>query len=199
MFSTCLKQGWHLAKTNPTKLCPLDMTDLYNRYHNSIVNVITYKTKDREMSEEIANDTFIKVMKYQDHFDGSKSSIKTWIYRIAQTIMLDYLRKAKKRNICFSVSDMVDEDGKESYQFVDKNNINEIECTELKDQITSALDRLKPQYKRIAVLFFVDRATYKEIAKVCDMPMSSVKVGINRCRKILQKELVNVKKEYAIM
>ncbi len=60
---------------------------------------------------------------------------------------------------------------------------------ELKKRINRAFNTLKPNYKRIAELFFLDGKKYHEIAEICQIPMGSVKGMINRARTLLQMEL----------
>lgn len=198
-FGLCLKQAWHYAKTNPSKLDPLNWTDLYNKYHNEILSFLNYKTKNLVVSQELADDVFLKAIKHQNKFDDTKCKIRTWLYAIAKNCMLDYFRKQGKR-IMLPVSDMNYEDSKDIYQFVsDSNTTNEIENNEFNDKVKSIFDKLTAKNKQIATLYFLDNMKYMEIAEILDIPMNTVKVTISRCREKLQKQMVTLKKEYMLV
>jgi RNA polymerase sigma factor (sigma-70 family) len=86
------------------------------------------------------------------------------------------------------------------FQFVDNNAItNEYaENNELRIKLNRAFKTLNPRHKEIALLFFVKDRSYNEIANVLNMSLGTVKPSIFRIRKLLQKKLMNEKKEYLI-
>jgi len=194
-FGLCLKQAWHLAKTDPMALHHISIGNLYEMYHAKVFNYMIHKGINFDIAEELSNDVFLKANKYIDQFDSKKSKITTWLINIANKLIVDLYRKNKKRNTTISVSDFTNEDGKEIYQFIsDNDTMATVENNELGKQINKVFDRLKPNYKRIAKLFFLDGMKYEEIAKICDIPIGSVKGMINRCRITLQRELQNEKR-----
>ena len=194
-FGKCLKQAWHLAKTNPMALHHISIGNLYEMHHAKILSYMVRKGVDTMIAEELADDVFIKADKYIDKFDSHRSKISTWLITIANSLINDTYRKNKKRNGTISVSDFTDEDGKELYQFVaDNDTMKVIENDELGKQRAKIFNRLKPNYQRVANLFFLDGMKYDEIAEICDIPMGSVKGMINRCRTTLQRELQNEKR-----
>ena len=194
-FGLCLKQAWHLAKTNPMALHHISIGDLYEMHHTKILNYIVHKGIDFDTAQLLSNDVFIKADKYIDKFDSNKSKITTWLITIANNLINDSYRKNKKRNTTISVSNFTDEDGKDIYQFIaNEDTIQVVENNEFNQQIKKVFNRLKPNYKRVATLFFLEDMKYDEIAEICDIPMGSVKGMINRCRTILQRELQNEKR-----
>ena len=68
-----------------------------------------------------------------------------------------------------------------------------MESNELNIGINNAFANLKPKYKRIAELYFLEDKQYNEIAEICNVPMGTVKGMISRCREMLQSELNNVR------
>jgi len=201
-FGVCLKLAWSYAKTNPVVLESFDATALYVKYHNEILTYINFKTKNLVVSQELADDVFLKAIRYQNKFDSTKCKIRTWLYTIAKNTMLDYFRKQKQNREKFvRVSDFTDEDGSEMVQlFVTKTDAsNEIESNDFSNQIKSIFDKLTNKNKQIATLYFLDNMKYMEIAEVLDIPMNTVKVTISRCREKLQKNMVTLKKEYMLV
>jgi RNA polymerase sigma-70 factor (ECF subfamily) len=56
-------------------------TDLVERYHGSLVRLATTYVKNRAVAEEVAQDTWLAVIRGLDRFE-SRSLLKTWIFRI---------------------------------------------------------------------------------------------------------------------
>ena len=198
-FNNCLRNAWHVAKTNPIGLVEvkqvevkLNITTIFNKHYNEILNYISTRIRNTDIAEELTSDTFIKANNALKTFDSKESSMSTWLHTIANNNIKDYLRskqckvKASEEN----VSDYTDENGNELYSFVsDSDTAREIESNELMNTINKAFANLKPKYKRIADLYFIEQYGYIEIAEMCEVPEGTVKGMISRCREMLQSQL----------
>ena len=60
------------------------------------------------------------------------------------------------------------------------------------EKIVKAFENLKPNYRKIAELYFIEDKQYNEIADICNIPLGTVKGMISRCREMLQSELKDV-------
>ena len=58
---------------------------------------LVYLTRDRELAEELAADTFEKALKHWRRFDASRGSARTWLCQIARTTALDWFRAEERR------------------------------------------------------------------------------------------------------
>ena len=65
----------------------------------------------------------------------------------------------------------------------------------IKENIMSAVENLPERLKTPFVMYQIDGLMYKEISKILDIPMSSVKINILRARQQLRKELKEYEKE----
>jgi RNA polymerase sigma-70 factor (ECF subfamily) len=167
---------------------------LYNSYYKEIYKHILFKVKGKhEIAEEITQDVFIKANEHLNKFDGTRATVKTWLYTIANHKIIDFYR-ANANNTKINVSDFSDaETGKEIFTFVGSEHTNtQAENNELRAKIEKAINNLKPDYKKVAELFFYYDKQYNEIAEICNIPIGTVKANISRIRNILQTNLVNV-------
>jgi RNA polymerase sigma factor (sigma-70 family) len=169
--------------------------NLYKNHYKDIYKLILYKVHKAEIAEELTQDVFIKANEHLANYDVLKAKITTWLYTIANNKVIDYYR-ANKNNTTIHVSDFINaETGKETYTFIDTESTESMtENSELKLKIEKAISTLKPNYKRMAELFFYENKQYSEIAIICNTPIGTVKGNLNRCRIILQEVL---QKEYA--
>lgn len=190
-WSECLRKSWHVEK-NGSDVITFDQ--VYNKFYKEIVNYIKTKVKNVNDAEELAANVFIKLHRHFDSYDVYKAKIRTWIYTIANNIIIDHYRTDKAyRNV--NVDNFVDSEGRETFQFVAPSSYETetvLDSMDMRERINRAFNGLKSNYKVIAELYFLEDRQYNEIAETLDVPIGTVKGMINRCRGMLQKELEGV-------
>jgi RNA polymerase sigma-70 factor, ECF subfamily len=185
-----LRESWHIEK-NGYNLNTYN--EIYTKFNKPILNYIYNKVKNVEDAQDICQEVFIRLHKHLENYDVYKAKISTWLYTIANNLIIDHYRTDKSGNYT-NVSSFVDaETGKETYQFVADDDRETMETDELKTTIIASFRKLKPSYRRIAVLYFMNQMNYNEIAVICNVPMGTVKGMINRCRAMLQGELKDIR------
>jgi len=190
-WSDCLKQAWNIEKNGmaiPT------IEEIYKKHYAEVFRYISTKVKRIEDAEEIAQDVFIRCNKHLAVYDVSKAKLTTWLYTIANNMIIDNYRKTDENTI--NVSRFADaESGKEVYQFIGDNEADSnVHNGELMTAINHAMSKLKPKQREVAIMYFKDNQQYTEIAKVLEIPLNSVKATIFRIREALQSSL---RHEYA--
>src|SRR5450432_20524 len=68
---------------------------LVDRYKDMVFTLSLKMLKDREETEEVSQDTFVKAFKSLSKFNG-ESKFSTWIYKVAYNTCLDRLKKNKR-------------------------------------------------------------------------------------------------------
>jgi RNA polymerase sigma-70 factor (ECF subfamily) len=187
-FSNCLKLAWSIAKklqTLPT------FNELYKEHKSMVMSQLRQKIKNESVCEELCNDVFLKVNEILSTFNCEKAKFSTWIYTFVKNKIIDYYRsEGKKAQQTASVSDFVNSEGQEAFSFISDNNAsNSVECAELQSKIDLALNNLKPIYKQIAEMFYVEQLKYEEIAERLNVPMGTVKGTLLRAKVMLQNSL----------
>ena len=158
-------------------------------YHGVLTHVLTY-VRDEGKAEDITADAFMKAYNHFEEFNPKVANFLTWMKRIARNTFIDDYRTDRFAKNTTSQENYVDEEGEYLIQpMADEEADSEVICTEMREQILGAIRSLKPTYRKVAVLYFLNELKYKEIAKVTDMPMNSVKVAISRARVMLQTAL----------
>lgn len=188
----------------------MNITDLYIKYKSDILTYTTFKVKNLVVAEEITDDVFIKANKYLADYDSTKSAIKTWLFHITNSSIIDYFRTAHlKRTVSYDNYLCHDNDTR-TYDIGSMSDVlffnTQSECktdslVDTKDfnkKINRIFDGMKPNYKKVAELYYIKDLSYNDIAKVCNIPLGSVKGMISRCKALLQSELQVEKAEYGI-
>jgi RNA polymerase sigma-70 factor (ECF subfamily) len=161
--------------------------ELVNRYRDKLNNFIYYFLGDIELSEDIVQDTMIKLYE-KKHYYKEIAKFSTWIYTIAKNLANSELRK-KKRRRTFTISELSKD--KKSYDLIDVNAEvgKEIESEYNLKQIRLAIQNLTKSFRTVIILRDIEKLSYEEISSIIEVPIGTVKSRINRARLQLQIEL----------
>ena len=165
---------------------------IFNENQKKVINTCLRFVYDRDIAEDITQEVFIKVYSSISQFRGD-SQLSTWIYRIAVTKSLDYLRmqKRNKRMSFFRSFSEEDENKNEIPAPEDQNPVYSADNVERMKVLNNALDTL-PENQRVAFsLSKYDEISSKEIADILGSTVSAVDSLIHRAKKNLQKKLFN--------
>jgi RNA polymerase sigma factor (sigma-70 family) len=155
-----------------------DFNLIYKKYYSMVFEFVSDKINNVQDIEEVTNDIFIKLK--NTNFDLSKNQFGAMIYLTARNTVIDF-NKAKHQIEYINISEY------DCTEIVDDNKTNDIvENKELLEAVYKAINVLKPKYKRIAELYFLDDKPYLEIATLLELPIGTVKPMVNRIRTMLQ-------------
>ena len=167
--------------------------ELVNRYKDKLTNFVFYFLKDEEYSEDIVQETFIRLYE-KKHYYKEIAKFSTWIYTIARNLANTELRKKSRTKIMY-LSQMnnykKDYELKSSDPELNKNIENEF----LMKEIHAAIDKLPENYKSVIILRDIQGLDYEQISNIIGVPLGTVKSRINRARLQLQVDLMDFKKE----
>lgn len=130
---------------------------IVEKYGEYIYNMVYYTVLNEEDAKDLTQEIFYKIWKGLDNFK-SKSSIKTWIYRITQNHLKNFLRMRKVKKIISL--DFLFEEKKMDFESKDYNKL---------DKIEQYLSVLPEDERRILVLFYIDGFNIKEISDILSM------------------------------
>mgnify|MGYP001383484922 FL=1 len=162
------------------------MSKYYPRVYASIFSFI----KSKEDSEDLSQQTFIKVWQQLDSFRGD-SAFFTWVYRIAINLAKNFVTSSgfKKQKINTSIEDTE----------IDISSFNDIESTVIHDEsleeINDYIDTLPESLKTAFVLREVEGKSYEDIAMITQTPIGTVRSRIFRAREsiveFIEKEIIS--------
>ena len=170
---------------------------LVNIYQKNVIKTAYYFVANMEDAEDLSQEVFLEILKSISRYKKN-ASLYTWIYRITVNKSLDLLRRQKKRNIFQTVgsfvrvsSDGIKRDDNKLAAMDTRNEDNE------KRKILDKAINSLPENQKIAfILNKYEEMTYKEIAEIMDVSLSSVESLIHRAKLNLQKKLLNYFSEY---
>jgi RNA polymerase sigma-70 factor, ECF subfamily len=165
--------------------------ELVENYRNMVINTCFGLLHNMEDAEDVAQDVFIEVFRSVENFRAD-SKISTWLYRIAVNRSLNFIRDNKKRKWFQSFDDLV-ESKKEILNQLNHQNAgdpeSELENSQRALLLHEAIDSLPKNQRVTFTLNKYEDLTYKEIAELMKLSVSSVESLIHRAKKNLQKKL----------
>lgn len=152
---------------------------LVDRYKDLVFTLALRMVKNREEAEEVSQDTFIKVYKSLNKFQG-KSKFSTWIYKIAYNTCLDRLKRIKREYNVVAIDEFTEHQIKTLDNALDK-----MEVQEHNDNIQKCLQLLPSDDSFLLTLYYFEEQSLEEISKVVGLTANNVKVKLFRSRKKL--------------
>ncbi len=165
---------------------------LVRRYQNPLINYIHRFIDDYHRSEDLSQETFLRVFKSASRYKPT-ASFKSWLYTIATNLCRNEIRNRSRRNTC-SFEELVEE-GTDVYDteiMRDTRYLPDVllEKKEQRQIIRKALAQL-PDNQRVALtLVTYQDLRYEEVAEILGCSVGAVKALIHRARQKMKKLLI---------
>ena len=170
-------------------------SELMSIHWSSIEKTLSLKLVSKEDIEDLTIETFSKAFDKLDSYDNS-FAFSTWIKAIANNTLIDFFRKKDQKTIS------IDQQKKNQ----DSNNIDVVDSSldpenhlirkQKNKHISGMVRRLKPHYRELIILRYLDEMSYNEISKKLNMPLGSVKAKLFRARDLLMQILKSNENEF---
>lgn len=158
----------------------INFEEMYQRFFKDVYLFVFSISKDRQIAEDITQETFFKALKEIKHFRGD-CSVKSWLCQIAKNLYISQMRK--KSTISIEDMDVV------SNQVSGTNIEREYIQKEGELSVYKVLHLLDEPYKEIFLLRTLGDLSFKEIADVFHKTESWARVTYHRARLKIQESL----------
>ncbi len=171
--------------------------ELVRRYQRPVFSLLYRMVRDRELAEDLAQDTFVKVLNALDSY-RTEYKFSSWVFKIANNTAIDHLRRRALDTLSLEgARDATSADRAEatSIQVGDPSEtpLEELEARELGTAIEAAIGRLRPEYRSCIVLRHVEGRSYEDVAEILGLPLGTVKTYIHRARAELRSSLAPIR------
>ena len=163
---------------------------LIRRHKNRVYAYILMIVKDKELAEDLFQDTFIKVINtIRSHAYKEEGKFIQWVMRIAHNLIIDYFRKAKRIPLV---------ENHEEYNIFDRvkiavESIEERLITEqIHADVKKLIDYLPKEQKEVLIMRHYGDMSFKDIAAVTNVSINSA-LGRMRYALINMRKLVEEK------
>lgn len=152
---------------------------LVNNYKKQLYFYLWKICGDKMTAEDLFQETLIKVWKGMSRYN-EENKFSSWFFSIAHNVAMDNHRKNKKRNNVMTMDDLPE-------QSDNVTPVTQLDASELKRLINSAVEELPVQQKRVFLLRQHGNMKFKEIANITGESLNTVLAHMNYAVKKLRK------------
>lgn len=153
------------------------VVELYTTYSPKLLAYLKKKLPKEEDAQEIVNDVFFEAIDGLPLFQ-EKSTILTWLYRIAHNKIVDFYRKRKIKSFLLSQAPFLEIVAKDIH-----NPEFEFEKNRIRERIESCLHNLSGQYRSILSMHYEQDIPVKDIAEILNLSFSATQSLLFRARQ----------------
>ena len=155
---------------------PLSFDELYRLYATDVLRVSYYYLGNREQAEDVTQDVFVRLIVNQPVLEQGRE--KAWLLKVALNRCRDiwrgsWFKKVVLGHPAFELFPAPDEIGTAADRYA----------------LTEAVNRLRPEFKEVVLLFYYQGFSVTEIADILGIAEGTVSSRLSRARNKLQEEL----------
>jgi RNA polymerase sigma-70 factor (ECF subfamily) len=168
--------------------------ELVRRYGDSLLSYLTRICRNREQAKDLFQETFRKVHEKAHTLRGNQ--FKSWLYTIATRVAMDSLRRSRRVHMV-SLNQQVDCDGGNCPQPVAvaadcDDPALEASKAEQQELVRKAVESLPDRQRVTLVLAYYQGLSYREVAKILDCSIGTVKTQMFRALRTLAQRLPDI-------
>jgi RNA polymerase sigma-70 factor (ECF subfamily) len=163
---------------------PQAMADLYDRYGRIAYVLIFRIVRDGGVSEDLVQETFLRVWNRVQGFDPEKGALGPWVLTVARNRAIDYLRSVDGR----MSQNAVELETRENPALF-ANLESEILNSDQARRLRGAFEKLTPNQKLVIELAYYEGLSQTEMAERMKQPLGTVKTWVRTALRTLREEL----------
>ena len=156
----------------------MDYEKLYNAYYMQVYSFVVYLSKNRELAEEITQNTFFKALSTSAKYNGQSDEL-TWLCSIAKNLYFDELKKNKKHADINNIKDLPS----------DKSIEHSLCDSDSAFRIHTVLHNLEEPYKEVFQLRVFGELPFSQIALIFSKSESWARVTYHRAKIKIQERM----------
>jgi RNA polymerase sigma factor (sigma-70 family) len=158
---------------------------LYDRYEKLLYSFSYRVTGQKELSEEVVQEVFIKLWTKKGIYDKSKGKFSSWLLTVARNTSIDMIRKRKESTYTMEERDSIHSNTPSTEDLV--------EWKEEGTYLRQAVSLLGEDQQKMIDLFYFKGLSQQKIADSCQIPLGTVKGRLRLALQHLRKNLPNSK------
>lgn len=157
---------------------------LYEKYVSKVLRTAFLLCKNKDLAEDITQETFIRVFSKINTFIGESNSFDSWIYSVTLNVAKNIFRKQKLLNFFSPISD---HEELRSPIIIEED----YEKKEREELLLATINKLPYKFKEVIILKYYNDFSQEEIASILNIPIGTVKSRINSALKKIKSNLNN--------
>lgn len=163
-----------------------EVQDAYDRYGGELFGFAFNALEDRQLAEDVVQETFLRAWRSAGRFDPDRASLRTWLFTIARNGVVDASRRRRARPT--PGADPVDAVDASAGEFPGGDPFDHL-LTRI--ELDEALRRLSPEHRQAVVEVHFSGRTCADLAAELDVPASTMRsrlyYGVRTLRMVLEE------------
>src|SRR3989338_4216577 len=134
-------------------------------------------TRNRQDAEDLVQEATLRAYRYFHRFERG-TNFKAWIMTILRNLYINKYRKKLKEPVKIEFEEVEN--------FISLPEISGVHEEIFSEMIRNSVDKLPQELRMVITLFYVDGFTYKEVAKITEVPLGTVMSRLYTARQILK-------------
>lgn len=151
---------------------------LFRQYYKTIRNFIYYRCGDREMSEDIAQETFVKLWEVRDRVE--RKTVKSYLYTIAQNTTIN---QQKRQQLLYKFQKRI------TTQLDNDNPEKLAEMAQYEERLQSVIASLPDGGREVFLMNRLEDLTYQEIADRLGLSVKAIEKRMSKVLRIIREQL----------
>jgi RNA polymerase sigma-70 factor (ECF subfamily) len=151
--------------------------ELYRRLQRPLFGYLMKLVRDREMVEDVLNETLMEVWRQAARFEG-RSSVNTWVFSIAHHRAVSRLRKKRETSLDEEQAAAIEDEGPTPDMKAESSDMSRL--------LGKLMERLSFEHREILHLAYYQEFSVQEIATALDLPPNTVKTRMFYARQRLR-------------
>jgi len=155
-------------------------TDVVHMYSRRVYALCYRVLRDEEEAKDMVQEVFLRVYSKRASFK-SKSSLYTWIYRIALNMCFSYLKRQRARTVPFDEVEPM---------LAQRESSGPGRESELRAMVGRAMENLPPKQRAVFAMRFYDKMSFKDIAEAMGTSLGAAKANhhfaVEKLRQMLK-------------
>ncbi|AWG26704.1 RNA polymerase sigma factor [Flavobacterium kingsejongi] len=168
------------------------LSTLIERHQSKIYGFIYSKVSDRDITDDIFQDTFIKVIKtLKSNSYNEEGKFLPWVMRISHNLVVDYFRKTKKMPLYreteeFSIFSIMSDDS--------PNIENRMISGQVESDLKKLIEELPQDQKEVLIMRIYQDLSFKEISELTGVSINTalgrMRYALMNLRKVIDKHQI---------
>jgi RNA polymerase sigma-70 factor (ECF subfamily) len=162
---------------------------IVDAYQARVFGFVKRMVRDEQDALDLTQEVFVKAFRNMGHFDG-RSSLKTWLFKIANNLCIDRSRYKGRRPVESSLDAPLGPD-EEPMELPDASGSPEQRLLqeEFRERVEGAIASMSEKLRNVLLLHDKEDLSYEEVALALEIPVGTVKSRLFLARAHLQRHL----------
>ena len=146
-------------------------------------------------ASDLVQETYLKALRVAERFEEQGGGIRPWLFKILHNVFYTKLAKGKRQPMPLDELHGATDEGPRPDEPAPAWNLESLQWEHVDERLKDAIERLRPEYRTVLLLWGVEGLKYREIAEIEDIPIGTVMSRLHRARSILSDQLADLAEE----